>query len=51
MDNVLKMSGCLKKLEADGNVYRLGLETITRNWDSEAELRVGVSSLLIATFY
>jgi hypothetical protein len=39
-------NGRSRKLEA--NVYKLGLEAITQNWDTETELRVGVSSFLIA---
>jgi hypothetical protein len=51
MDGALRTSGRLKKLEADGNVYGLELETITRNWDSETELRVGVSSLSLLLLF
>jgi hypothetical protein len=41
-------NGRLRKLEANDNVYELGLEAITRNWDLRLILRVGVSSLSIA---
>jgi acyl transferase domain-containing protein len=39
-------NGQSRKLEA--NVYKFRLEAVTQNWDTETELRVGVSSFSIA---